>query len=174
MSRKVNVRFERERGKFKNSRYLISNIMANKKLLSGAIIIYIILILLAFSAMNFITYQREVAVITINESRIQEVKFGFQTITISQGFFNSIPEGNLRLNYELKDKKLNEVFSVGTYENLGNGSIVMVLNQFPLNNTWEARFELKNENLTSISKFCTIIKIEVENGSKKVTQENCI
>lgn len=160
-------------GKFKNDRYLISNIMMDKKKLSMILIIWIFIIFILFLIINIITQQREVAIITINNNSIENIQFGFQTITLMQSFSNPIPKGDLRLNYGIKDNNLDEIFSVGDYQNIGSGYIIMTNLKFPENNIWEARFELKDKNLILLDKKCSLVKFQLNNGVIYVSQESC-
>jgi hypothetical protein len=123
--------------------------------------------------MSKATYQREVAIITINDSKIQDVKFGFQIVSLYQGFFDTKPKGDLRLNYGLLDESLNEIFKVGELQNIGNGQIVITGLNFPEDNIWEARFEIKDKNFNLLNNFCTKIKFEVNNNVKQISQEKC-
>jgi len=148
--------------------------MRKKELLIWIVFFYIIFLILAMVLLNIITYQREVAIIIINDTKIQEVQFGFQTITIMQGLSNSLPKGNLRLNYGVKDNNLDEIIYIGQEDSIGEGSILLNNFKFPLDNSWEIRIELKDmDNFIQLDKKCYTIKFEVINGGKQISQENC-
>ncbi len=137
-------------------------------------IIYVILIIVILIFFSNSTYKREVAIITINNSKIENVQFGFQTLTLMQGFFNFAPKGDLRIYYAIEDKDLKQIFAVGEYNNIGNGTITLTKLKFPTDGLWEARFELSDKNLSKIDEICARIKFETRNdGLQTVSQTDC-
>ena len=171
MGKSEKYKKEATEGGFKNNRYIIHDTMNSKERLIIFISMYVIILLAILFFLSAVTYSREITIITINESELEKIDFGFQNIKIINGLFNTYNKGELRLNYEVKDSNLGEIIYVGKIDNAGDGIIYITDFNFPDGEgRWEAKFELKNSNLDIINKKCYEIKFEVNDNVRQVTE----
>lgn len=134
----------------------------------GWLTILIGIIVILYLMLIFISYERDVIQINIENSTFKEVKVGFQRTSLANGLFDNTPQGDLRLYIDAISLERNE--NVYTYsKNVGQGIFFISDILFPTKNeTWNFRFQLKNQENEVLGEVCYQIKYYIKQNGKEI------
>lgn len=134
--------------------YWIYNLMSKQQKLIQDLFLLLIVVLIFYLIMNITYYNRDIIAVEINNNSFSQIVVGFQKISYADSFFQKLPKGELRLYIEAEDQKINEIVFTLTKNNIGEGVIYIPLTLPKTNETWNVKFELKDNNYKTLELKC--------------------
>ena len=142
----------------------------NKKGYIQYILLLVVALFVTYAILKVTYSQQEVIVVSINNKYFTDIQMGFKSMPLTELFFHKNPSGDYRLYIESESKiKGGEATYTFIQDKIGNGESIITNVHFPrYNDTWQIKFELKNQQYNLLQSKCYYVMFINEGSVRKL------